>query len=53
MKMRSYLGFEGVRIPIQALLDLFLTFLLVLQVVEAVVAVAVETKLSIGEAVAV
>ena len=53
MKKTSYLGLERVRIPIQALFDLFLTFLFVLQVVETVVAVAVEAKLSIGEAVAV
>ena len=48
-----YLGFEGVGIPVQTLLDLLLALLLVLQVVETVVAVAVEAKLSVGEAIAV
>ena len=49
----NYLGFEGVWVPVEALLDGLLALLLVLQVVEAVVAVAVEAELPVGEAVAV
>ena len=49
----TYLGFEGSRVSLQALLDGLLPIFLVVQVVVAVVAVAVVTELAVGKTIAI